>query len=204
MVFNGLDYPPLIAVAVVGFIHGLEPGHGWVPAALLSLRSNRRYLKGVMSATIISVGHFLSSIVVVILYLATAHIIDFGLPVFRYVAAAILFILSARFLTERVEEHGELRDDLSLKGIVLFAVVLGFAHEENFMMLALIIGGVEPLLLISVYALSITISLTFLTLMAIKTYSIVEHRIKKVSKYTPKITGLILALLGILFLLDLL
>ena len=197
------DYPHLIAVAFIGLIHGLEPGHGWVPAAALSLRGERRYLRGLAASLIISAGHFLSSLLVVALYLAAAVFIDLQSPLFRYLAAALLIALAVRFLTERIEEDGESPRAVSLRGVVLLAVALGFAHEEEFMILGFMMGGVEPLLLLVVYSLSVTLSITSLTLLAIRTYSIVERRVKGVARYAPRITGVVLAAMGVLFLLGL-
>ena len=45
----------------------------------------------------------------------------------------------------------------SLKGMAAFALILGFVHEEEFVILSLSAGGVEPILLMLAYAGSVTI-----------------------------------------------
>jgi DMSO/TMAO reductase YedYZ heme-binding membrane subunit len=89
----------------------------------------------------------------------------------------------------------------SLKGLAGFAFVLGFAHEEEFMLFALFVGGVSPLLGMSLYATAVTISLVLITLLAIKAFSVVEARMSRYSRYIPKVTALVLTVLAILFLL---
>jgi len=46
---------------------------------------------------------------------------------------------------------------LTLYGIAVFALVLGFVHEEEFALLALAVGGVDPLALMLMYASAVTI-----------------------------------------------
>ncbi len=200
---TGPDYPSLITIAVVGLIHGLEPGHGWVPAAALSLHGESRYLRGLAAALIISAGHFLSSLIIVVIYLAASAFLDLSTPIFRYLAAAILIVLSIRFLTERAGGDDVRVRDVSLRGIALLAIILGFAHEEEFMILAFIIGGVEPIPLIIIYSLAVTISITSLTLLAIRAFDVIERKIKGLARYMPRITGAVLALMAILFLIGL-
>jgi hypothetical protein len=54
---------------------------------------------------------------------------------------------------------------LSLRKIASCAFFLGFAHEEEFALLALAVGGVSPLLLMSAYGLSVTASLIAITVL---------------------------------------
>ena len=78
---------------------------------------------------------------------------------------------------------------------------LGFAHEEEFALLALAVGGVSPLLLMSAYGLSVTASLVAITVLGIKMYERVKEKIYRYEKYIPKVSGVILLLLAILMLL---
>ena len=195
------------AVVIIGLMHGLEPGHGWPVAALLSLRRSRPLLYGLASSSILSGAHFLSSIVVLLVYYLAAAFIDFSSPYFRYLVAALLLILAIRFFREKVGDgtgqssRGRRFDVMNLRGLAAFALILGFAHEEEFMLLALAIGGVNPLLLIAVYASAVTISLVGVTLVSVKAYSLVEDRMKRYERYTPSITCIILLALAALFLL---
>jgi nickel/cobalt transporter (NicO) family protein len=86
---------------------------------------------------------------------------------------------------------------LSLRKIASCAFFLGFAHEEEFALLALAVGGVSPLLLMSSYGLSVTASLVAITVLGIKMYERVRVKINRYEKYIPKISGLILLLLAI-------
>lgn len=86
---------------------------------------------------------------------------------------------------------------LSLWGIASFAFFLGFAHEEEFSLLALAIGGVDPLFLMIAYASSVTASLIGVTIIGIKMYEKVRTRVSRYEKYIPKISGLVLLVLAI-------
>jgi ABC-type nickel/cobalt efflux system permease component RcnA len=86
---------------------------------------------------------------------------------------------------------------LSLRKIASCAFFLGFAHEEEFALLALAVGGVSPLLLMSAYGLSVTASLVAITVLGIKMYERVRVRIYRYEKYIPKVSGVILLLLAI-------
>ena len=86
---------------------------------------------------------------------------------------------------------------LSLRKIASCAFFLGFAHEEEFALLALAVGGISPLLLMSAYGLSVTASLVAITVLGIKMYERVKVRINRYEKYIPKVSGLILLLLAV-------
>jgi len=92
---------------------------------------------------------------------------------------------------------------LSLWGIATFAFFLGFAHEEEFALLALAVGGIDPLMLMISYAASVTLSLIGITLLSIEAYKSVQPRIKRYEKYIPKISALILLLMAIALILNL-
>jgi nickel/cobalt exporter len=87
---------------------------------------------------------------------------------------------------------------LSLRKIASCAFVLGFAHEEEFALLALAVGGVSPLLLMSAYGLSVTASLVAVTVLGIKMYERVRVKAQRYEKYIPKVSGAILLLLAVL------
>lgn len=87
----------------------------------------------------------------------------------------------------------------SLWAIASFAFVLGFAHEEEFVILALAAGGVDPLMLIVAYASSVAVALIGITMLAVKAYKLIQYRVIQYSKYLPKITALILGIMAISF-----
>jgi len=92
---------------------------------------------------------------------------------------------------------------LSLGGIATFAFVLGFAHEEEFALLALAVGGINPLMLMISYATSVTLALIGITLLSIRAYESAHPKIKRYEKYIPKISALVLLIMAIALILDL-
>ena len=89
----------------------------------------------------------------------------------------------------------------NLRSLATFALILGFAHEEEFALLAIAVGGVNPLLLMTSYATAVTVSLVGVTMLAVKAYTMVEAKMAKYEHLIPKISGIVLAILGVLFLL---
>ena len=87
----------------------------------------------------------------------------------------------------------------SLAAIAGFALVLGFAHEEEFVILSLAVGGINPILLMTAYALAVSTSLICVTILAVKVYVRIEKRVLPYVKYLPKISALILAAMAIAF-----
>ena len=88
------------------------------------------------------------------------------------------------------------RINLSLWKIASCAFFLGFAHEEEFALLALVMGGVNPLLLMVAYGLSVTAGLVGVTILGIKMYEKVKAKISRYEKYIPKISGVVLLVLA--------
>ncbi|HEV8404979.1 MAG TPA: nickel/cobalt transporter [Nitrososphaera sp.] len=87
----------------------------------------------------------------------------------------------------------------TLAAIAGFALVLGFAHEEEFVILTLAVGGINPLLLMVAYAAAVAAGLIGITVLAVKVYSYIEHRVMPYTKYLPKISALILAIMAVGF-----
>lgn len=81
----------------------------------------------------------------------------------------------------------------SLTAIAVFGLVLGFAHEEEFVILSLAVGGVNPVLLMLTYAFSVAASLIGITVLSVKVYTRIQYRIIPYLKYLPKISALVLA-----------
>jgi len=88
------------------------------------------------------------------------------------------------------------RINLSLWKIASCAFFLGFAHEEEFALLALVMGGVNPLLLMIAYGLAVTLSLVGVTIFGVKMYEKVKAKISRYEKYIPKISGIVLLILA--------
>ncbi len=91
----------------------------------------------------------------------------------------------------------------SLTAIAAFGLALGFAHEEEFVILSLAVGGANPILLMLVYASSVAASLIGITVLSVKLFGRIQHRILPYLKYLPKISALVLAVMALLFALGL-
>jgi hypothetical protein len=92
---------------------------------------------------------------------------------------------------------------LSLTGIAVFALVLGFVHEEEFALLAFAVGGVDPLRLMLIYAGAVMSALIAVTLLAVKVYSHMEEKLREYEGLIPRISGLILLVTAATFFLNL-
>ena len=87
----------------------------------------------------------------------------------------------------------------TLTAISAFALVLGFAHEEEFVILTLAVGGINPLLLMVAYATAVAVGLIGVTVLAVKVYSYIQHKVIQYTKYLPKISALILTAMAVGF-----
>jgi nickel/cobalt transporter (NicO) family protein len=96
-----------------------------------------------------------------------------------------------------VHSHQE-RSTPTLKSIISFAFVLGFAHEEEFVLLALAASqSIDPILLMIVYALSVSAGLIAVTVMCLKVYQRFQYKLIHYSRYLPKITAVLLVIMSI-------
>jgi nickel/cobalt transporter (NicO) family protein len=91
------------------------------------------------------------------------------------------------------------RSSPTLVAIAAFALVLGFAHEEEFVILTLAVGGINPLLLMTAYATAVAGGLIGVTVLAVKVYSHIQHKVIQYTKYLPKISALILTAMAVGF-----
>ena len=95
------------------------------------------------------------------------------------------------------EHIHQIRKSPSLKSIAGLAFILGFAHEEEFVILAVAAGsGGNPLTIMIAYASSVAVALIGITLLSIKVYQFFQHKLIYYSKYLPKITALLLAFMA--------
>ncbi len=223
----------LSGIIIFGFLHGINPSHGWTIAVLYSLRSKRPLLSSILSSGILASAHFLSSIVVVLAFILFSTYIYVPQNYLNYAAAIALGILAYMFWKEKPEDvvksqHGHLhqfseevkhnhihwhKDEgfhrhlhthqirilPSLSALAGSALVLGFAHEEEFVILSLAAGGVNPLLLMIVYALSVSVALIGITILSVKVITTIQDKIIHYTKYLPKISAIILAIMAIAF-----
>ncbi len=86
---------------------------------------------------------------------------------------------------------------LSLLGLASFAFILGFAHEEEFALLALVAGGVNAWILMLAYGLAVLVGLVLVTVACVRVYRYLQPRLMKYEKYVPKIGAIILVIMAI-------
>ena len=87
----------------------------------------------------------------------------------------------------------------SLSALATSALILGFAHEEEFVILSLAAAGVNPVLLMIVYALSVSVALIGVTVLSVKVFTTIQNRIIYFTRYLPKVSAIILAIMAISF-----
>lgn len=80
--------------------------------------------------------------------------------------------------------------------------LLGFAHEEEFALLALAVGGVNPVVMMMAYGLAVAIGLIGVTILGVKMYERVKAKINRYEKYIPKVSGLILLIMAIALIIE--
>ena len=92
---------------------------------------------------------------------------------------------------------------MGLKALAVSALVLGFAHEEEFALLGFAIGGVNPVALMAVYAVAVLLGLVAVTLLGIAAFLLIQKRVQAVLHYMPRVSALALIAMGIAFLVGL-
>ncbi|MFC6837903.1 hypothetical protein [Halomarina ordinaria] len=93
--------------------------------------------------------------------------------------------------------------DRGLLGIAWFAFLLGFAHEEEFEIIALCAGSDYCLELMSAYAVTVIVGIVGLTMLLIAGYEQYEEEVEKYTPYLPMLSAAVLVLMGAGFILGL-
>lgn len=199
----------------LGLLHGIEPGHGWPVAAAWALAQAHPRRSGVLAATIIGVGHLISSIAVVVLFFAVKNWLDLGDSGWLdWIAGGLLLALAAWQLRAGLRGNGhshhhghdhhhdnEAPDARGgLWALAVFAFTLGFAHEEEFQLIALCAGSDHCLSLMLAYALAVIAGLVVLTLLLIAGMEHFRHRLEHAQRQLTLLSATILAGMGIGFL----
>lgn len=164
------------------------------------MRNKNPFFTGIVSSGLIASAHFLSSIAVAAAYLLLHAWFDFDFPYLNYLAAGLLLFLAYRMFVEKPQEKDGMKESstvASLWGLVSFAFLLGFGHEEEFALLALVVAGVNALVLMAIYGLSVSLGLIGITLISIKIYGLLESKLQRYEQYIPKVSAAILALMAV-------
>ncbi|GAA0715837.1 hypothetical protein J2744_001873 [Halorubrum trapanicum] len=89
--------------------------------------------------------------------------------------------------------------DRGLLGIAWFAFVLGFAHEEEFEIIALCAGSNYCLELMGAYALTVIAGIVGLTMLLIAGYHRSQERVERYTPYLPAFSAAVLVVMGLGF-----
>jgi len=105
------------------------------------------------------------------------------------------------FVSEHTHSHDdpEATADRGLLGIAWFAFVLGFAHEEEFEIIALCAGSTHCLELMSAYALTVIAGIVGLTMLLIAGYQHSEEKVEQYTPYLPAFSAAVLIIMGVGF-----
>ena len=95
----------LASTITFGLFHGVNPSHGWPIATLYSMRSKRPFVSGFISSSILAGAHFVSSIIVVLVYILVSTLIEIPQIYLHYGAAIGLGILAIIFWKEKSEDY---------------------------------------------------------------------------------------------------
>ncbi len=86
---------------------------------------------------------------------------------------------------------------LSLIGLASFAFILGFAHEEEIALLALVAGGLNAWLLMVSYGVSVLFGLMVATVAGVTLYKKFQPNLARYEKYIPKISAGLLVVMAV-------
>ena len=194
-----------LGAVTIGLIHGLEPGHGWPVAAVYAANRDRPYLFGAITGGILSAFHFVSSLVVVVLFLLfRSYLMFISDSTLQAVAGAMLLLFGVHMWWKAGRgshlHEGE-QAPSSLWQMAVFAFVLGFVHEEEFALLALCLAGINCLALMLTYATAVSVAIIGLTLAGVWAYEAVRHRFHAVERHLPRLSAVFLGGLGVFYLL---
>ena len=128
---------PWIALALLGAIHGLNPGMGWLFAVALGVQRGER--RAVWRALLpLGLGHALS----IVLALAVASTVGLVLPpqLLRWLVAAALLALGVRQLRRhRHPRSGGMR--VSMRQLAIWSFLVSTAHGAGLMALPFAVGA---------------------------------------------------------------
>lgn len=196
--------------AAIGALHGVEPGHGWPVAAVYALGRRRPWASGAAAGALIGGAHLVSSFAVVALFEVLDRWVDLtDTGWVGPVAGLALIVMGIVQWRRGGHGHGPNHHDHDrptpepnegLWGIAAFAFALGFAHEEEFAIVALCAGRASCWGVMGVYALAVAGVILALTLASVAAYDRFRDRLDPWRDRLPRISAVILIGMGVLYL----
>lgn len=171
-------YAAYTSVAVMGLLHGSDPSHGWPLSVLYTLRSGGGTGRALLLTLVLATGHFVSTIAIVVAAWLLGEALASYLAYLQLGAGLALIVLGSRGVVELLAKkgahshgHGHEIKDSNPSGSALdlfkYALILGFAHEEEVALAAIVLLGVNPLMLSLLYVVSVYVSMLSWTLASI-------------------------------------
>ena len=154
--------------AVMGLIHGSDPGHGWPLSAVHGSRTT--VSRAVALTSILAVGHFISTLMVVAVVWLIGSAASGYLEYLRLAAGVALIAIGVLGLYRAARSSGGHHHHIHAGSpweMFKYALLLGFAHEEEVALAAIILLGAHPLLLALTYSLAVYASMVAWTLASI-------------------------------------
>lgn len=197
-----------VTAMTIGALHGVEPGHGWPVAATYALGWRRPWIGGTIAGMLIGGAHLVSSLVVVALFVLLDRWVDLTDSAWvGPVAGAALIVMGILQWLRGGRHHEHFHGDEheagssreGLWGIAAFAFILGFAHEEEFAIIALCAGQASCWGVMAAYALTVAAAILGLTLLSIAAIGTLGDRIGGWRHRLPRISAVILIAMGIAY-----
>jgi hypothetical protein len=189
--------------ATIGALHGFEPGHGWPVAAAYALGRPRPWASGLLAGLIIGGAHLVSSFAVVALFELVNRWIDLGATGWMGPVAGLALIVMGIVQWRRGghAHAGHAHDSrrTGLCGITIFAFALGFAHEEEFAIVALCAGRANCWGVMGMYAVAVAGVILGLTLVSVAALDRFRDRLDPWGHRLPRVSGVILTAMGVAY-----
>jgi ABC-type nickel/cobalt efflux system permease component RcnA len=169
-------YAAYTSVAVMGLLHGSDPSHGWPLSAIYTLKTGGGARRAVFLTLVLATGHFVSTIAIVAAAWVLGEALSSYIVYLQLGAGTALLVLGARRVREALagEKHGHGRPEeasgspaASAASLFKYALILGFAHEEEVALAAIVLLGVNPLILSLLYVASVYGSMVSWTLASV-------------------------------------
>jgi len=196
--------------ATIGGLHGVEPGHGWPVAAIYALGRRRPWASGTLAGLIIGGAHLFSSFAVVALFQVLDRWIDLTetgwIGPVAGLALIVMGIVQWRRGGHGTGGHSHIDDPTAEKvgekglwGIAIFAFALGFAHEEEFAIVALCAGRANCWGVMAVYAFAVASAVLALTLVSVAAFDRFRERLDPWVHRLPRVSAVILIAMGVAY-----